>query len=406
MPISESVTCMRYFFALPEPVGFADRTEFTETVGPQADVAGVPGSDALATVRYHQVTAPAGSMLGRIQAVHAVCQRYPNLTSTEEGGEGLSGMKSEYTIVEAFISVPPSEAGPNAQAPFRTCLRLIEDHVRAFRLAANDRVALPTWERLPGVVLMFACDGIREVSDEAVHVRFVGDWEASLILLENQNITDAPLRPPPEDFNRKFSHWMREIRIGNPLIPWREKFLAASRARDYDGDHATAVLHAATAVEIFLDRLLLMLCWEEEMAANDAAALFEEGKLKSRIQNQISPRLRGRWSTSQPGAVHDWHEHVARPRNRVIHAGHVPTALDSERALEATLQLEQFTFDRLAARRNTYMRVTLMTLADSGLQRRGLWNGSIRRFAEGPARTEPDWRTQLRQWRDEVTAYV
>jgi len=403
MPTSEPVACLRYFFVLPEPVGFPDRTSFTEAVGVRADVPGVVGSGADVSVTYHQVTAPAGLTISRLQALNAACQRYDHLASGE-AENGLTAIESEYTVVEAFISVPPNEASPNNHAPFRTCLRLVEDHVRAFRLAANDRVALPAWERLPGWVLLFVCDGVREIDSRGLRVRMAGDWKASLIMLDNQNLTDAPLRPTAEDFDRSFAYWMRELRVGNPLIPWRERFAAASRARDYDGDHATAVLHAATAVEVFLDGLLLMLCWEEGMATTETAAIFEEGKLLARIQSQIAPRLPGRWSTSQPGAVRDWYEQVARLRNRVIHAGHNPSPFDSEQALKAATQLQVFAFDRLAQQRNEYKRVTLLTLADTGLQRRGMWNGAIRRFAEGPAVTEPNWQTQFRKWRDEVLA--
>jgi hypothetical protein len=47
--------------------------------------------------------------------------------------------------------------------------------------------------------------------------------------------------------------------------------------------------------------------------------------------------------------------------------------------------LERFVFDRLAERRNVYPKVTLLTIGEPGLRRRGLWSGKIKRFGEETA---------------------
>jgi len=42
--------------------------------------------------------------------------------------------------------------------------------------------------------------------------------------------------------------------------------------------------------------------------------------------------------------------------------------------------MEKFVFDRLVLKRGKYPRATLMTVAQSGLERRGHWSGRRRRW--------------------------
>lgn len=60
--------------------------------------------------------------------------------------------------------------------------------------------------------------------------------------------------------------------------------------------------------------------------------------------------------------------------------------------------VQKYAFDRLCDRRDQYPRVTLMTVAQPGLERRGLWSGEIERFAKQQAPAEPNWQLAFREW--------
>jgi hypothetical protein len=253
-------------------------------------------------------------------------------------------------------------------------------------------------------MVAFAAEGARLVERGSVKTMVEAEWIP--LALEHSAETDNVLTPSRPANPEQFAHWMREIRSGNPLVVWRDRFFEATRS-NASGDYVTTVLHCATAAEVLIDRLLLMLCWEEKMTPADAAAKFVEGQMAKRLQGELAPRLGGRWQRDQPGPVHDWYHAVARPRNRVIHGGYTPSEESAGEALRATRSLEKFAFDRLAAHRNDYPRSTLMTIAPEGLDRRDLWNGKIRNFVEsGAAEREPNWQTDFRAWRDLVDQYL
>ena len=146
-----------------------------------------------------------------------------------------------------------------------------------------------------------------------------------------------------------------------------------------------------------LDAILALLMWEEGLAVEDAASAFEEGKVLRRITQELSPRLRGNWSTER-GPVGSWYRSAYRLRHRVVHGGYSPSPREAADALEAAVSLQRFVMDRIAERRTTYRRAALMTIAEAGLRRRNLWSGQIKRFALEVAPNEPNWRDSYTSW--------
>lgn len=194
------------------------------------------------------------------------------------------------------------------------------------------------------------------------------------------------------------THWLEETRRGSPFATWRERYVDAVGALRTRGDTASSVLAGQTASEVLIDAVLSLLMWEEGVEPEIAAQSFREGKVLARLRHDVPPRLKGRWSTTGSGAVARWFENSHKLRHRVVHGGYTPSRIEADAALDAVGRLETHLFDRLAARRNTYMRATLMTVAEPGLRKRNLWSGKIRAFAEGPALTEPNWRELFRLW--------
>jgi hypothetical protein len=196
----------------------------------------------------------------------------------------------------------------------------------------------------------------------------------------------------------EMAHWLEEARSGSPFATWRERYVDAVGALQTRGDTVASVLAGQTASEVLLDGMLSLLMWEEGVEPEVAAQAFEEGQAVTRMSREMPARLKGVWTTTGSGSVAQWFEDSYKLRHRVVHGGYTPSRIEAEAALGACSRLRTHLLDRLSARRNAYMRATLMTVGEPGLLRRGLWAGKIREFAEGPAQSEPNWRESFHGW--------
>jgi hypothetical protein len=161
------------------------------------------------------------------------------------------------------------------------------------------------------------------------------------------------------------------------------------------------VILANTATETLMDVILNLLLWEDHVDPEDAEKLFVEGKVLQRITRELPKRLGASWSTAD-GPVGEWYEASYRLRHRIVHGAYWPTHPEAVRALRAAQEMHTFAFDQIAAKRNVYPRSTLLTVARTGLEKRGLWAGKIKIFAEQNAPTESDWSTSFRDFYKQV----
>jgi len=93
-------------------------------------------------------------------------------------------------------------------------------------------VAVPTYERLQGLVLAFHATGTWSLDGHGVRVRTTGLGRQRRGL-NNQNRSE-PSPPDPVDGFKVwlFSCWMRDIPVGNPFLRWRER-MQANRVRNH-----------------------------------------------------------------------------------------------------------------------------------------------------------------------------
>lgn len=411
----EELRLARVFFVLPEPISLPDGYQVVMTTG---DGSQPREDDPEVSLIFHQVTTPHGRSTAALEALMKATAQAPGLPPQAEEPASVE-LDIEWTVVEALTiwdsPDPISEADldqPSHWTPrsdvFTRCLYAARQVVRADRQATETPYGLPTYARTVSQVLVYTADGVRElgvVDGQPVFlIRPTQDlWDGpSLMLLDHANFPD-PFRGRDFDENieTRFWHWFSEENRGNPLNLWRERWIEARRAHEVLGEEAQAVILANTSCEVMLDAILALLMWEEGVAVEDAVPLFEEGKVLRRLKQELQPRLKGQWST-ETGAVGEWFRSAYRLRHRVVHGGYLPTPAEAARALEAGLGLQRFVMDRIAERRTTYFRAALMTVAEEGLTRRGLWSGQIKRFAEEVAPTEPSWRYSFTAWYREL----
>jgi hypothetical protein len=413
---ADAVTLLRWFIVLPEPLPLPDGWSVSEPV-PNMAVALPAPDDPAVTLIFHQVESQYGRARGAVHAMRLASLRDPALPQPKSAEEtGTAGVVSHYTVVEAITTAespdPPPEAwsGSAADLPARSdafmrCLRLIDDLARGYRMAAETPYGIPSYERIMSPVLRYSAPAVRQRVSQTAHVvRSTGVWSGpQAILLDHSNVPDTPGGPLIEgELAEKFDFWISAFRSGLPLATWRDQIASAKRAFDSEGDYAQAVVLANTACEVLIDGILALLLWEEGLLPEKAAALFEEGGVLRRVQQELPPRLKGNWSVRGSAGVARWFADVYVLRHRVVHGGYKTTRPEARGAIRGMRELERFMFDRVAARRTAYPLVTLLTLAESGLSKRGLWNGKIKRLAE---QTDPSAaRSSLRAYYDALVA--
>lgn len=403
----EDVELVRFFFVLPEPVAFPDGFEFTATVGDGQPHDKRP-DDPVVGLTFYQADAPGGRMASSLRAMLSVTARAASLPKHEGGAHSAVGVTAQHTVVDAVTTrespdaIPDEDAhdpqrwSPRADALTR-CIMLTDRALRAHRQATEATYGALTYVRLASPVLAYYAPGIRKAvlvdGDTHVFTEPVGDWSvASVIMLDHTNLAD-PFTGKEWDGEvaERFDYWLEEQERGSPVNLWRERFIEANRAISVTGEMSNAVMLTNTSCEVLLDTVLALLLWEEGADPQASASIFEQGKVLRRVTREYPARLQGNWST-ETGAVGDWYANCYRLRHRVVHGGYTPSPSEAQAALKSALGLQQFLWERIAARRTTYPRSALMTVAQQGLEQRGLWSGQIRRFSREVAPTEANWR--------------
>lgn len=425
--VVESVQLYRFVFVLPEPLPFADGSRFTDHIGDQPNAV-VREDDPWVTLSIYQEQNTLGRTAGSLKAMTSVTRRIPDLDRLTPGAieEGKPPQSDDdalstllpitYTVVDAItLADSPDDRPdefekaqdlpPRADA-FNRCLRFTNDLVRAYRVTDSALMGLPTYERIPPTVLAYTADAEHVTVQEDVNGWIVGvregRWSDPEVMgLEHYNLPDHfAAGPIDEEQLAKFSHYMEMLRYGNPFLQWNEMYIDARRALQVHGNYASAVVLALTASEVMLDGLLSLILWETGATPEQAAARCEEGRITRRVKTDLPPLLGGNWNLDGNGPAGQWFRKAVRLRHRVVHGGYRPTRLEATAAVEAVLAMERHAFTRLVQRRDKYPRSTLMTVAESGLRSRNLWNGKIKKFSETVAPVEDSWQAAFADWRE------
>ena len=162
----------------------------------------------------------------------------------------------------------------------------------------------------------------------------------------------------------------------------RNQAVAAARVT---GDPRTAVVMAAATCESWVDLLLGALLWEEGCTPEEAVdVLSAKRDAKPRLLQLLGPRLKGSWDVGLVPALAAWDRDVRLARNRVVHAGGLPTLSLAERSLDAMFGFIGLTLDRLceAPARSRYPMATLLIANRVSIEARGGWTRRMRSAAD------------------------
>lgn len=290
--------------------------------------------------------------------VEAMLGRQGSQEPLPADGEGLP------THRWVLVTSTPVLEGEDQSAGYARSFGLGSDAVAALRQATNTPIPDLTIERVQPMYLsgMASSDG-----QAGMH---------QLLIVEH-----VPLGPPPPASDaqlRRAEQFLVARRNGHPVELYVDHKLAAQRATNAAGDYGTAILAAATAAEVLIKQTAWMLSYEASLAPTDPAPGATTTDLGSKKPSQLisgvlAQRLGGSWDSrdrSQP--VGAWRHHIAQARNRLLHRGERPTAVEASDATWALRLLEEHIMNRLAAKATQYPRTAHSLLGDYGLTKRDI----------------------------------
>jgi hypothetical protein len=397
----EDIGPVRFAFALPEPLPFPDQHAMFVLIPESPDI----GVD----LHFYQRKSRYGRTSGAFEAVHDVLRGLGEESRLENPNTRAPSIEYDYTVVIAHTvadwSRRESSEFPESDHPWDTpasvdplnrCIRAVLYVSRAYRLAVTDSSPALSYERIPPTVLVSHWDNEKNAFGEF----------SLVLLLHHMNMPDPVAGELIQgDLLTRFDHFFYEQMIGTPLVSVRQRLADSRRALLWDGDYSLTVILAAVAAEVLIDTVLLLLLWEESTPPIVAAELLSQNEaLTQRMKVLLVPRLRGQWNF-KAGPIRDWLLHTVQVRGKVVHSNYEPTRIEAAAALDAAANLQKFLFDKLVTQRNVYPRSTLISVAQEGLARRGVWAGKIKRFFEVQGPAEPDWRQDFRTWSDELVSY-
>lgn len=299
------------------------------------------------------------------------------------------------TVVEAVTIVErPSDliATDSVADPLSTCLGVLFDLVRAYRVSTNVRISELTYERvLPVVPYRW-----RALSPPT----FFG--QPYLMVLDHANVStpDPGILTQAQLDNQ--AQVMGRLSQGDPLWIYAERRLEAMIALYRDGQYAEAAIQSAIAAEVLLGGVLSLLLWEDNAPSENVemAADVLGTDLSKRVRTQFHPRLGGSWTLHGDGPVARWYDVTAQLRNRVVHRGYRPGRHEAMSSVDALLTLERFICDRLAEKSVHFPRSALVVLGAAGLRTRGKWSPG--RFDDATIGPITEILSQFIEWRGRV----
>ena len=189
---------------------------------------------------------------------------------------------------------------------------------------------------------------------------------------------------------------------GDPLAIFIDHARAATRALQVDADYASAVMSGHTAMEVFFDSILKLIAWEAKVTPAQITSWFERGLIK-RLRMFYSGRLGGAWDTTNPHVViGQWKSDSHDLRNRVVHQGYLPTEKETEAALRANHDVEEYVKSLLIDKWRSYPRTMLFVVGTPGLAKRGRWSGPIKERIEELMEEQEPWLESFSAWSDQI----
>lgn len=419
-PHRRKVGLTRHIFATRTAVPLPDGFTY---VGPAAALGTGATQDDVnwVNLKVHHVVAGPSQAWRAAEAVFRVAEIEPK---SSDGERALDpSLQEVWTVIDAVTplqvtSTPdpslPAIALTWSEDPLMRIIYVLRQVVRAERSHIEGIMGIPSYEQILHPVLGYKGFGEELLTsaqpDSRVFATLWPEWSnPAMVSLEHGNISldRALARADANQHDPVLRKWLIDLELGLPSVLWRERLADADHQFRGEGRYDLAVILSATATEVLIDGLLQLLWWEQsltdpETTPKSVAAAFDASKDSvARMNRYLTSLLGGNWSDPN-GPVQQWIALTWKLRHKCVHGGYYPTHQETESALKSSHTFATFLFDRIAAKRNTFPRICLSTVAASGLATRGLWGEKMKKFQETNAQKETGWPLAIKAFRDQV----
>lgn len=165
------------------------------------------------------------------------------------------------------------------------------------------------------------------------------------------------------------------------------------------GDYRMTIISAAIAAESLFDEMLQTLLWDEGRYPEQVAEIFnpDTSSVLKRVKTEFRRHLGGNWSVKQKGAIKDWRDKIAEPRNFIAHTGASATSEHAREAVDALQALEKFFSKRLLEKVESRPRTAMMFVGSKRITAEGKITKKLQQLYDDPS--QPLWAPTLRRWR-------
>lgn len=399
----------KFLFRLPGALGVEDGTRVLQIYDPSSEF---EGAGTFAEVTIHQVDMESDddpTVLSNL-AVSAVDGSGESTRAETQAPMRIRRRHTVAAVVTPADSPSPipnkwdghiENLGPRHDA-FMRALHAARAVARSASLHGQGiSPILPTYERLPAMILMW--DAV--IGDHVdVHALDDIEWQkTSIMQLEHRNLPGV--EPVPMS-GEALEFWAMQVGAGMPAVLARERFIEAQRLAHQEGEYGAAVMSAATGVEVLCDATLSALLWEEcfkseeknwKRAMTHALGIYSDRTPLYRETKHIPPRLGGDW-TSSASPWQAYRSGAAGLRNRVVHAGYEPGRQEALEAIQQAVETQKFLYSRLVHNAEEYPRCAIMFVGKEVLSDRGALNSRLAKFIDDVAPTEPSYIVNYSGW--------
>jgi hypothetical protein len=350
---------------LPFTLGVAESEQIDFSVGEQwADPDDVAqfGEYPQVRLRVHNEPTPT-RQLWTTTMERALASFYGDL-STVTGPDFELLERPDY---EQWISLETSSGRLASEADsndpnyaFHRCMNALNAFLTALDLISKDaRITSVSTRELGGIVFC----GVRPIGQP---------WKPLGSMIMHPDSLPVSLEPNPTDgaVKRAVAGIVRDMLGGRPFLLSNIWFNRALRSLRLRGDYTDCVVSLQTAAEsMFFDLMRGILVDRGKPSAEINAKISPELPFKT-LFDQISHVLGGNWQRTGAGIVARYWNEVYLLRNRVVHAGHIPSSAEAESALSAFMDVREYVSDRLWQQHAKFPRTLLAKVGENGLERR------------------------------------
>lgn len=397
-----SIPCAWLFLPLPVPIGLPHGYHVQEGEELRTLLSGRVSSGLRMSLKVHQIQrsiSPLSMDMAELMIAAAQATAGEKVTGAPLDRADLAGMLPPVDLLPSTLTVIEI-AVPHATE--HDLALLLDDAIDLIR-HVQEGVVFVTQEAMPLLSRAFCPPtipvylGTVKADESPSYEEWVpylvhGSAPTSTYGVDSTTLTAEQMEA--------FGHALQAVVDRHPFAGFADLRREALDQLQRIGNRRLAIAVLATAAEVFLDTLILLMTWEERTGPYETAATYDvaEGHAH-RVAANLPRRLGGNWDPKGTGPVGRYFQDLVYLRHRVVHSGHYPNEDETTAATKAISELEHFIGDRLCHKDvlNHYTRTALMYFGEKGISARGRWTTAVKALADDD--TQPNWIGSFARWR-------